>query len=155
MKRFTTAILTSILFFFFAIPIHAEVTREQIKEVGKELACLCGDCPRRPLHECVCGYAQQQHERIKKMLASGQTPHAIVDAYVRESGLEILSKPPAKGFNLAAWLMPPFVLLFGFFVVRSVLRAWSKTKIPATPTAQPARDDPYFDRLESDLKERE
>ena len=155
MKRFTTAILISILFFFFAIPIHAEVTQEQLDEVGKELACLCGDCPRRPLDECVCGYAQQQHERIKKMLASGQTPQAIVDAYVRESGLEILSKPPAKGFYLAAWLMPPLVLLLGFLGVRSVLRSWSKTKIPATPTAQPARDDPYLVRLESDLKERE
>ena len=150
-----TALLIPIFFFFFAIPVRAEVTREQIKEVGKELACLCGDCPRRPLDECVCGYAQQQHERIKKMLASGQTPQAIVDAYISEFGLEILSKPPAKGFNLTAWLMPPLVLLLGFFGVRSVLRAWSKTKIPATPATQLARDAPYLDRLESDLKERE
>ena len=49
------------------------------------------------------------------MLASGQTPPAIVDAYISEFGLEILSKPPAKGFNLTAWLMPPLVLLLGFF----------------------------------------
>ena len=89
------------------------------------------------------------------MLASGQTPQAIVDAYISEFGLEILSKPPAKGFNLTAWLMPPLVLLIGFFAVRSVLRAWSKTKSPATPAAQPARDDPFLARLESDLKERE
>ena len=90
------ALLIPIFFLLFAIPARAEVTREQIKEVGKELACLCGDCPRRPLDECICGYAQQQHERIKKMLASGQTPQAIVDAYIREFGLEILSKPPAQ-----------------------------------------------------------
>ena len=43
-----TAILVPIFFLLFAIPVRAEVTREQIKEVGKELACLCGDCPRRP-----------------------------------------------------------------------------------------------------------
>ena len=91
----------------------------------------------------------------KKMLASGQTPQAIVDAYISEFGLEILSKPPAKGFNLVAWIMPPLVLLLGFFGVRSVLRTWSKTKSPTTPASQPARDDPYLDRLESDLKERE
>ena len=150
-----TAILIPIFFFLFAIPIRAEVTQEQIDEVGKELACLCGDCPRRPLDECICGYALQQKERIKKMLASGQTPQAIVDAYISEFGLEILSKPPAKGFNLVAWIMPPLVLLLGFFGVRSVLRTWSKTKSPATPASQPAHDDPYLDRLESDLKERE
>ena len=149
------AILIPIFFFLFAIPVCAEVPQEQVDEVGKELACLCGDCPRRPLDECICGYALQQKERIKKMLASGQTPQAIVDAYISEFGLEILSKPPAKGFNLVAWIMPPLVLLLGFLGVRSVIRTWSKTKIPATSAAQPARDDPYLDRLESDLKERE
>lgn len=149
------AILIPIFFLLFAIPVRAEVTQEQVDEVGKELACLCGDCPRRPLDECICGYALQQKDRIKKMLASGQTSQAIVDAYISEFGLEILSKPPAKGFNLVAWIMPPLVFLLGFFGVRSVLRTWSKTKSPATPASQPARDDPYLDRLESDLKERE
>ncbi len=149
------AILIPIFFLLFAIPVRAEVTQEQVDEVGKELACLCGDCPRRPLDECICGYALQQKDRIKKMLASGQTSQAIIDAYIREFGLEILSKPPAKGFNLVAWIMPPLVLLLGFFAVRSVLRIWSKTKSPTTPASQPARDDPYLDRLESDLKERE
>ena len=91
----------------------------------------------------------------KKCWPPGQTSQAIIDAYISEFGLEILSKPPAKGFNLVAWIMPPLVLLLGFFGVRSVLRTWSKTKTPATPASQPARDDPYLDRLESDLKERE
>ena len=150
-----TAILIPIWLCLVAIPIRAEITNAQIDEVGKELACLCGDCPRRPLDECVCGYAQQQHARIKSMLAEGQTPRAIVDAYVRDFGKEVLAKPPAEGFNLAAWIMPPAVLLLGFLVVRHVLRSWSQTKMPATPTARSVRDDPYLDRLETELKERE
>ena len=150
-----TAILIPICFCLLAIPIRAEITKAQIDEVGEELACLCGDCPRRPLDECVCGYAQRQHARIKSMLTSGQTPQAIVDAYVREFGKEVLAKPPAEGFNLAAWVMPPAVLLLGFLVVRRVLRSWSKTKVPATPATRSVRDDPYLDRLETELKERE
>ena len=150
-----TAILIPICLCLVAISIRAEITTAQIDEVGKELACLCGDCPRRPLDECVCGYARQQHARIKSLLAEGQTPQAIVDAYVRDFGKEVLAKPPAEGFNLAAWLMPPAVLLLGFLVVRQVLRSWSQTKMPATSAARDVRDDPYLDRLETELKERE
>jgi len=135
----------------------AEVTRAQIDEVGKELACLCGTCPRRPLDECTCGHAQQQRGRIDSMLASGQNPQAVIDAYVNEFGIEVLSTPPAEGFNLMAWFMPPLVFIFGFFVVRSVLRSWSQTQPVATvpQTAQNESADPYLDRLESELRERD
>lgn len=163
-RHWRPAALISVCFWIFALSVHAEETRAQavynydsssIEEVGKELACLCGDCPRRPLHECICGYAQQQHERIRSMLADGQTPQAIVDAYVRDFGMEVLSKPPAEGFNLAAWIMPPAVLILGFFVVRHVLRSWSQTRDPAGQTTQHQRDDPYLNRLESELRERD
>ena len=44
-----------------AAPIHAEVAAEvsdkQVKDVAKVMACLCGTCPRRPLDECSCGWA--------------------------------------------------------------------------------------------------
>ena len=91
------------------------------------------------------------------MLASGQNPQAVIDAYVNEFGIEVLSTPPAEGFNLMAWFMPPLVFIFGFFVVRSVLRSWSQTQPVATvpQTAQNESADPYLDRLESELRERD
>lgn len=134
-----------------------EVTKAQRDEVGKELACLCDTCPRRPLDECTCGYAQQQQARIDGLLAEGKTKQEVIDVFVAEFGKRVLSKPPAEGFNLTAWLMPPFVLLLGFFVVRSVLRTWSHSKptpVAATPST-PNEKDPYLDRLEQELRERE
>jgi len=145
----------TILILFTSIQA-AEVTKAQVDEVGKELACLCGTCPRRPLDECTCGYAQQQRDRIKSMLASGQMPQAVIDAFIGDFGKEVLSKPPAEGFNLVAWIMPPIVLLIGFLVVKNVLRSWSKTElVPAIPVAQNQSNNPYLDRLENDLKERD
>ena len=134
-----------------------EVTKAQRDEVGKELACLCDTCPRRPLDECTCGYAQQQQARIDKLLGEGKTKQQVIDVYVAEFGKRVLSKPPAEGFNLTAWLMPPFVLLLGFFVVRSVLRTWSHSKpTPVTATSSSTNEkDPYLDRLEQELRERE
>lgn len=132
-----------------------EVTKVQRDEVGKELACMCGTCPRRPLDECTCGYAQQQHARIDNALAQGKTKQQIIDAYIAEFGKEILSKPPAEGFNLLAWVMPPFVLLVGFFAVRNVLHSWSKSKPERVATPTPTEQDPYLERLNQELRERE
>jgi len=134
-----------------------EVTKAQRDEVGKELACLCDTCPRRPLDECTCGYAQQQQARIDGLLGEGKTKQQIIDIYIAEFGKRVLSKPPAEGFNLTAWLMPPLVLIFGFFMVRSVLRTWSHSKpAPAGVTPQATNEkDPYLDRLEQELRERE
>jgi len=135
----------------------ASVTKAQRDEVGKELACLCDTCPRRPLDECTCGYAQQQQARIDKLLGEGKTKQQVIDIYIAEFGKRVLSKPPAEGFNLTAWVMPPLVLLFGFVIVRSVLRTWSHAK-PAPAGAAPQatnEKDPYLDRLEQELRERE
>ena len=134
-----------------------EVTKAQRDEVGKELACLCDTCPRRPLDECTCGYAQKQQARIDALLAQGNTKQQVIDAFIADYGKRVLSKPPAEGFNLLAWLMPPMVLIFGFFIVRSVLRTWSHAKpAPVAATAQPTQEtDPYLDRLEQELRERE
>lgn len=140
------------------VPTFAkEVTKVQRDEVGKELACLCGTCPRRPLNECTCGYAQQQQKRIDGLLAEGKTKQQVIDIYIAEFGKEVLSKPPTEGFNLMAWVMPPLVLLFGFFMVRTVIQAWSKSKPAPATAAGPKTDasDPYLDRIKQELRERE
>jgi cytochrome c-type biogenesis protein CcmH len=154
----TRAILLLVFCLLSAMPVSAiEVTKAQRDEVGKELACLCDTCPRRPLDECTCGYAQQQQARIDGLLAEGKTKQQIIDGFIAEFGKHVLSKPPAEGFNLTAWLMPPFVLLFGFFMVRSVLRTWSHSKpAPVGVTPQKTNEkDPYLDRLEQELRERD
>lgn len=142
-----------------AIPSWAvNVTKAQRDEVGKELACLCDTCPRRPLDECTCGYAQKQQARIETLLSEGKSKQAVIDIFIADYGKRVLSKPPAEGFNLTAWVMPPLVLFVGFFVVRSVLQTWSQAK-PATasqtPKHIPDETDPYLAKLEKELRERE
>ena len=139
-----------------AAPGHAEITQAQINDVGKELGCMCGTCPHRPVSECTCGWAEQARDRIKTMLAAGQSKQAIIAAFVRDYGEQVLSKPPAKGFNLTAWVMPPFILLVGFFVVRGVIKSWSQEKpAEAVASTEPDKTDPYFARLQKELRERD
>ena len=150
-------IVPALLLLSLAYPVSAEVTQEKVKEVAKGLACLCGDCPRRPLDECACGWADRKRSRIAEALEAGQDKETIVAGFVAEFGQEAYVTPPAEGFNLTAWIMPIVVPLLGAIAVRLVLRNWSRKRVaPAAsqvPDTKP--DDPYRLRLEQELRERD
>lgn len=140
----------------FVLPAQAAVPDAQVKDVAKELACLCGTCPRRPLHECICGTADAHRATIRKALEAGQTKDMIIAGFIQQFGKETLSTPPAEGFNLLAWIMPFAVLILGGGIVRAVIRNWSRTRPPAfttPPESENPSNDPYLTRLEQDLKE--
>ncbi len=140
-----------------AVPAGAEVTDAEVKEVARELACLCGTCPRRPLHECSCGWADKYRARIKGALEAGQDKPAIVASFVREFGQEAFSAPPKSGFNLTAWVMPFLALALGGLAVRTVMVTWSRDRRVPAPSAasQDEGDGTYLTRLEQELKERD
>jgi len=122
MKRFLVAIIFGIL----VTPNVYAAEEAAVMDVAKELACLCGTCPTRPLDECRCGYAGQQRERIANALDSGQSKEQVIAGFVSQFGEEIFVTPPKKGFNLMAWFMPFFGIAVGGVAVRSVLKGWSK-----------------------------
>lgn len=134
---------------------------DQIKDVASEMACLCGSCPRRPLDECNCGFAGQKRDEIGRMLDEGNDKEAIVAGFIARDGLQVLSGPPAEGFNLSAWIMPFAVILFGGFVIRSVVGNWARDKqardqaASASPVPESDGDDAYRSQLESDLRNRD
>ena len=144
------------LLLFAIVPSHAEGTDKQVKDVAKELACLCNTCPRRPLDECTCGWAVKIRNRIAEALASGQTKETVIAGFVADFGLEAYSAPPAEGFNLSAWVMPFVVLFGGGLLVVRILRRWHQTATSAAARGgtAPAADDPYLDRLERELGDR-
>jgi len=108
------------------LPVQAQVEEAHVMDVAKELACLCGSCPTRPLDECRCGYAGNQRERIAKELEAGKTKEQVIAGFVGEFGARIFVTPPAEGFNLMAWFMPFFGIVVGGFAVRLVLKGWAK-----------------------------
>ena len=150
-------IVPALLLLLLAGPVTAEVMQDRVREVAKGLACLCGTCPRRPLDECACGWADEKRARIAEALEAGQDRKAIIAGFVAEFGQEAYVTPPAAGFNLSAWIMPILVLLLGVAVLGAVLRNWSRQRVaPAAgrvPKTEP--DDPYRLRLEKELRERD
>lgn len=150
-------ILPALLLLPITGSVTAEVSQERVREVAKGLACLCGTCPRRPLDECACGWADGKRARIAEALEAGQDREAIIAGFVAEFGQEVYVTPPASGFNLSAWVMPIMVLLLGGLVLGAVLRNWSRQRTaPAAGTVpETDTDDPYRLRLEKELRERD
>ena len=141
---------------------QAGVTDQEVKEVASELACLCGDCPRRPLDECACGWADQNRQRIADSLEAGQDKQAIIAGFVQEFGLQALSAPPAEGFHLTAWIMPFLAIAIGSLAVRSVVVNWRRNRLTAARgtsadrlgPSDPLKESAFRARLERELKER-
>lgn len=138
-------------------PAAAAPSPEQIKDVARDLVCLCGTCNRESMATCLCGTATSERDNIGALLEAGQTPQQIVDGYVERFGPMTLAQPPA-GYDVV-WVVPFFMLIAGVFGVRQVLVYWRRDR-PATSDTEPATQpvtEPapgtgaYDKRLRSDL----
>jgi cytochrome c-type biogenesis protein CcmH len=80
--------------------------------------------------------ARRMKADISRRIQAGQSKQQIKDELVAEFGTKILAAPPAKGFNLLAWLLP-FVALFGGALVLGLLAwRWSRNRDPSPPGAR-------------------
>jgi cytochrome c-type biogenesis protein CcmH len=80
--------------------------------------------------------ARKMKSDIAGRIAAGESKKEIKDELVAEFGQQILAAPPAKGFNLLAWLLP-FVALFGGALVLGLLAwRWSRDRDPPRPAAR-------------------
>jgi cytochrome c-type biogenesis protein CcmH len=132
---------------------------EEIKSVTTRVLCPCGTCVNQTLHECTCGTAAHEREKIATALASGEAPDAVVESYVDAYGLQILTAPEKKGYNLVGWMVPFIVALAGLGALTLVLRRWvgavdRPARIPGeSAPGEASEDESYRERLERELKE--
>jgi cytochrome c-type biogenesis protein CcmH/NrfF len=87
-----------------------------------------------------CGSADPLRHRIHDMKARGASDNDVVSTIVREEGIVALASPPAEGFGLITWIMPPIVLLIGFFVYSSYVRRNRQEPEPLSPVDQAVID---------------
>lgn len=129
---------------------------EQIKEVARDLVCLCGTCNRESLSTCLCGHATGEREEIGSMINAGMSRQAIVDDFVERHGPMVLSEPP-EGYDVV-WVVPFLVLAVGVVGVCQVLVLWRRDRTPRVVSPAPAEKaarnpaSHEVDRLRRDLE---
>lgn len=90
--------------------------------------------------------------RIFEMKARGMSDDEVVNKIVREQGIVALASPPAQGFALLTWIMPPFALLIGFLIYSWYVRRNRKEPERLSPTDQ-AVIDRFRAQIERELDE--
>jgi cytochrome c-type biogenesis protein CcmH/NrfF len=131
------AFLLFFLVLLVLLPATAQQT-ERAKSVGHRMFCMCG-C-KQILVECNhvgCTMSTKMLHQLDAEVASGKSDDLILQAFVQQYGAEVIAEPPAKGFNLLAWVMPFAVVGAGLFLIRAVLARWSQPSraVPATSGA--------------------
>lgn len=101
--------------------------------------------------------AEEIKQDLRKRIARGETEQEILDAYVTQFGTGILVVPPARGYNLALYLIPPAVLILSAGLVVVLVRRFTKRQdvlVPASAVAGAGgAGDKYARRLEEELSD--
>lgn len=130
-------------------------TTEEVYRIADKLNCPL--CQGLSLSDCPLVVCDQMRDLIREKLAKGETDEQIIQYFVDQYGEQVLSAPPARGFNLLVWVLPFVGLLFGVSLVIFAVRGWLRGQGPAGPTTvhKPAEQPPseYMERLEKELEE--
>src|SRR3954451_6544928 len=156
MQKFRNSFLFLVLAAVCLPQTATQLVTPEIRRVGDKLACKCGAC-NNTVATCQmleCHYSLPAREKTATLQKTGATDQAIVNTFVKESGLAALASPPAEGFNLLGWLMPFIAISFGLVAVAMWFRRMSRPR-PAAVVAAPSIDRKYQQRIDKELEELE
>jgi cytochrome c-type biogenesis protein CcmH len=114
---------------------------------------MCVTC-KIPLNVAESPQAGRERALIRGLIAQGQTEAQIKDALVAQYGPSVLALPSAKGFDLAAYLVPIAVVLTLLALLALLLPSWRRHARAQAGQAPSAPELSASDaaRLDTDLK---
>ena len=125
--------------------------RASLTEIENEVMCV--SC-REPLAVAQSPQAFAERAFIRSLIAQGQTKAQIERQLVAQYGPAVLGRPPAHGFNLTVYVLPPALLVTGLIMLAVVLPRWRRRGRAKSEAAsnQPERLSPLeARRLEDEL----
>jgi cytochrome c-type biogenesis protein CcmH len=119
----------------------------RFNDLGHRLMCTCG-CAQL-LGECNhvgCPESGRERQELSANIAAGMSDQQILDWFAAKYGTTMLAAPPAKGFDLVAWIAPFAVFLAALVGTILLIRRWGGLKHGLTgeklePTAVAAATD--------------
>jgi cytochrome c-type biogenesis protein CcmH/NrfF len=115
---------------------------------------ICTTC-HEPLELVSSPQALSEKGYLEGLLQRNLTMAQIKDAMVSQYGVAVLAKPPAHGFNLTVYILPPAVLLGGLALLAYTLPKWRRRSRLAAVTpmegGNPLTSD-ESERLDAELE---
>jgi cytochrome c-type biogenesis protein CcmH len=108
----------------FAVPAAAAATpRASLTDIENDVMCVA--C-HEPLAVAESPQATSEREYIRTLIDQGQTKSQIEHALVAQYGPAVLGRPPAHGFNLTVYVLPPALVLAGVAILVVTLPRWRR-----------------------------
>ena len=82
--------------------------------------------------------AFSERQYIRDLIAQGETAAEIKRNMVEQYGQAVLAVPPAQGFNLVVYVLPPVLLAVGIAVLVVTVPRWRRRARQATPATATA-----------------
>src|ERR1700691_6566782 len=113
----------------------------RFSEIGHQMMCICG-CSQILL-ECNhvgCPDSDGMRNELMASVKRGDSDSLVEQGFVQKYGPTVLAAPTMQGFDRAAYIIPPVVLILGFGLIVMVVRSWKNRPAPAIAGGpQPAR----------------
>ena len=135
MRHAAASLLTAVTLAAIPTQALAAAPRASLTDIENDVMCVA--C-REPLAVAQSPQAYAERNYIRSLIAQGQTKRQIEQALVAQYGPAVLAKPPAHGFNLTVYVLPPALLLLGAAILAFVLPRWRR-RTRATPAGTPSK----------------
>jgi cytochrome c-type biogenesis protein CcmH len=151
----TATVLTTATWALTAPAALANPPRPQASLTDIENDVMCTLC-HESLAVAQSPQADAERNYIRGLIVQGETKQQILRTMVAQYGPEVLGKPPASGFNLTVYVLPPLILAVGIAILAFTLPRWrrrtraAKSRSPGPP---PAFDPAEAARLEQELSQ--
>jgi cytochrome c-type biogenesis protein CcmH len=129
----------------------APTSRASFTQVESDVMCVA--C-HEPLAVAQSPEAFSERQYIRDLIAQGLTQSQIENQLVAQYGTAVLAKPPASGFNLLIYILPPAVLLIGLATIAYTLPRWrrrARQSAAASAAGSPPLDPADARRLDEEL----
>jgi cytochrome c-type biogenesis protein CcmH len=160
MRRPLAGVLAGLLAALLVSPAAALAAnaggRASFTRIESEVMCVV--C-HEPLAVAQSPEAFQERDYIRGLINQGKSRTEIENDLVQQYGPAVLAKPPAHGFNLLVYVIPPVAVILGVAGVAITLPRWRRRtrQAGAVAAAGPQPAGPAFSaadarRLDEDLK---
>jgi cytochrome c-type biogenesis protein CcmH len=154
MRRCLAAALVGLLLAVLVLPPAAAAnTRASFTQIEDEVMCVV--C-HEPLAVAQSPEAFQERDYIRGLIVQGKSRREIENDLVQQYGPAVLAKPPAHGFNLLVYVLPPVAVVLGVVALAITLPRWRRRTRQASAAAAAASPQPAMSaqdtrRLNDDL----
>jgi cytochrome c-type biogenesis protein CcmH len=129
--------------------------RASLMDIENNVMCVVCD---EPLSVAQSYQAYQERDFIRGLIAKGDTKQQIMRQLVDQYGVAVLGKPPAHGFSLTVYILPPAIVVAGLVILAITLPRWRKKRAlaaasrrdgggPSTTAAEQRRLDEELSRF--------